>query len=198
MTEFFHANLVHCLFVLLLISRLGDMVSTFLVSPNLRLEANPIARRLGWRFIVGSLVVCVIPYFSPEAAVAILAPSLLVSASNLSKAWSARAMGEEGYVAHVLNLALRTTLPQALLPLWAASAFIILAGITLVLLAAEPWNELCRWFGLGMVLYGIVQATYGALSLRAMFRRAAEVKRQSGAYAADGGTGEQSAGGEQR
>jgi hypothetical protein len=40
----------HITAVLVLLSRLGDIVSTRLVTPTLQLEANSIARHLGWRY----------------------------------------------------------------------------------------------------------------------------------------------------
>jgi hypothetical protein len=172
--EWMHENIEHVLVALLLVSRLGDVVSTFLVSPGLKLESNPVAKRLGWRFILPSLVICILPYFSLPLAVGILAPSLFVSASNLSKVWAARAMGEEGYLDHLVSLARRTTPRQAYMPLVAASLFTMLAGWTLMFLGAEPPNELAQWFGFGIILYGGIQLLYGALSVRRMFRLAGE------------------------
>ena len=172
MGQFFHDNLEHVLFALLLIARLGDIGSTFLISPELKLEANPIARRLGWRFIVPSLLICIVPYLSTPVAVGILAPSLFISASNIGKLWMVRAMGEEGYLDHLTRIAAGTRLRQALFPLWAMALFTMLAGATLIFLSASPPNQLAAWFGFGIVLYGIVQMLYGTLAFRRIFKRA--------------------------
>jgi hypothetical protein len=60
--------------ILILIGRLGDIVSTYLVSPTLALEANPIVRRLGWRFAIATIVVAGIPYFDVSAGVMVAVP----------------------------------------------------------------------------------------------------------------------------
>jgi hypothetical protein len=62
-------NLPHVLCGLLLVSRIGDVLSTYLLTPSLALEANPVVRKLGWRFAVLSLGACVVPYFSLPVAV---------------------------------------------------------------------------------------------------------------------------------
>ena len=68
MLAFAYANFTHVLFVLLLVARLGDVGTTFLATPRLRLEANPIARKFGWPFALLTLGVCFLPYYSIEAA----------------------------------------------------------------------------------------------------------------------------------
>jgi hypothetical protein len=95
----------HLLAALVLLSRLGDIVSTRLVTPKLRLEANPIARRLGWPFAFATLLVAAMPYFDARIGVAVLAASLLVSASNFYRGWFIRAIGEEEFEQLVLRAA---------------------------------------------------------------------------------------------
>jgi hypothetical protein len=46
-----YQQLPHVIAFLLLIARLGDVGSTYLLSPTLKLEANPIMRRLRWPFV---------------------------------------------------------------------------------------------------------------------------------------------------
>ena len=84
----------HLLAFLVLLSRIGDVVSTRLVTPTLRLEANPIVRRLGWRFAATTLVIAVVPYFLLPLGVVVLTTSLLVAGSNLSRGWLVHALGE--------------------------------------------------------------------------------------------------------
>jgi hypothetical protein len=43
-----NAQLPHAVAFLLLLARIGDVGSTYLISPTLKLEANPIIRRLRW------------------------------------------------------------------------------------------------------------------------------------------------------
>src|SRR5579864_9285673 len=69
---FAYANLPHVLCALLLIARLGDIGTTYLATPRLRLEANPIVRKLGWPFALLSLGACFLPYYSITIAVPVL------------------------------------------------------------------------------------------------------------------------------
>lgn len=52
-----HTHLERLLCALILISRLGDIGSTYLITPKLKLEANPILRKLGWWFAIASVLV---------------------------------------------------------------------------------------------------------------------------------------------
>ena len=78
---FLHADsFTHTIAALLLIGRLGDVLSTRLITPTLQLEADALARRLGWRLAWFSLALALVPYFSPAVGIAALATSFLVSA----------------------------------------------------------------------------------------------------------------------
>src|ERR1700748_841448 len=89
----------YCLMVLLLaFSRSMDFISTWVATPNLVLEGNPIAKKLGWRWgILLNLVLCAGMAFSPVTAIAVCTLSLLVAARNFQSAWLMRSMGEENY-----------------------------------------------------------------------------------------------------
>src|SRR2546423_6578705 len=83
---------------LLLFSRGMDFLSTWVATPNLRLEGNPFAKWMGWR---GGLIFNVL--FSlclaiwPLPAIMVCAMSLLVAARNFQNAWLMRSMGEASY-----------------------------------------------------------------------------------------------------
>ncbi|MEE9472509.1 MAG: hypothetical protein V3V82_00815, partial [Acidimicrobiia bacterium] len=76
------ANLDHLLFALLVISRGADILTTYLITPRLTLETNPLIRRFGWRMTVFSVVVCFVPYYNVTLGLLILVPSLFVAAGN--------------------------------------------------------------------------------------------------------------------
>jgi hypothetical protein len=78
-------QLPHIIAFLLLLARLGDVGSTYLISPTLKLGANPIVRRLRWPFAGFTVLAAAIPYYSLPAGVAVLVVSLLVCASNCSR-----------------------------------------------------------------------------------------------------------------
>src|SRR6478672_8304876 len=87
---------------LLLFSRGMDFLSTWVATPNLALEGNPLAKWMGWR---GGLIFNVL--FSlflavwPLPAIMVSAMSLLVAARNFQNAWLMRSMGEASYSAFI-------------------------------------------------------------------------------------------------
>ena len=83
---------------LLMFSRAMDFLSTWTAPPNLLLEANPIARKLGWRWgIPVNIVLCAAFAAWPLPAVIVSTTSVLVAARNFQSAWLMRSMGEEDY-----------------------------------------------------------------------------------------------------
>jgi hypothetical protein len=83
---------------LLLVCRGMDMLSTWVATPNLVLEGNPIARILGWRWGVPvNLVICFGLAFWPLPAIVISTTSVLVAARNFQSAWLMRSLGEDAY-----------------------------------------------------------------------------------------------------
>jgi hypothetical protein len=164
-------NFEHALALLILIGRVGDIGSTYLVTPTLKLEANPFVRRARWPVGFLSLGLCLVPYYSTALAVLVLVPSLLVSANNLARGWVARAVGEDEFLAFLHRAARRTPPFVAVAFTAGAGAFVILAGLVLLVLSGgqETW---AFWFALGIILYGIVIGLYGSLF-------AIRVRRQS-------------------
>lgn len=174
MSAFFFDHLKPCLCVLLLISRLGDILSTYLVTPSLALEANPIVKKLGWPFAWFTLVVCFAPYVSIQASLPLLVASLLVSASNSTKIWMVRAMGEAQFGRLLFRLASTSRLSHALLATWTSCFFMMLTGAVFCLFYPDPAADAGFWLGGGVVLYGVV---LGGYSTRAFIRLFAQAKR---------------------
>jgi hypothetical protein len=172
MLAFAYENLPHVLCALLLLSRIGDIGTTYLVTPNLILEANPIVRKLGWPFALLTLGACFLPYIYLPVAVAALMAFLLVSASNAGKIWIVRTVGEKAYAALLVDVARRSKLSHALLGIAASSFFVALAGGT-VLLFYPSEDEWGFWLGLGVLVYAGAVWFYGTLATIRLFRRAA-------------------------
>jgi hypothetical protein len=172
MSDFVYDHMNHVLCVLILLSRIGDIGTTYLVTPHLVLEANPLVRWLGWRFALLSLVICFVPYYSVSAGVAVLVPSLMVSASNAGKIWVARTLGEHEYQAFMLRIAAASRLRYALAGLLLSSSFVVLVGTVLVLLYPDPTEEYAWWFGVGIITYGVVIAFHGTVALIRLFKQA--------------------------
>src|SRR5438552_15520700 len=84
--------------LLLLVSRGMDMLSTWVATPTLVLEGNPIAKKLGWRWgIPINLAICGGLAFWPLPAIVISTSSVLVAARNFQSAWLMRSLGEHIY-----------------------------------------------------------------------------------------------------
>jgi hypothetical protein len=84
--------------LLLVFSRGMDIFSTWVATPNLMLEGNPISKKLGWRWgIPANFVMCIGFALAPVIAIAFSTLSVLVAARNFQIAWLMRSMGEENY-----------------------------------------------------------------------------------------------------
>jgi len=84
--------------VVLLVSRGMDALSTRIATPNLVLEGNPIAKLLGWRWVLLlNAVICAFVAVWPFGAIVLSTMSLLVAARNFQSAWLMRSLGEEAY-----------------------------------------------------------------------------------------------------
>jgi|ERR1044071_857121 hypothetical protein len=86
------------LLLLLLVARGMDILSTWVATPNLLLEGNPIAKKLGWRWgLPINFGVCLVLAFWPLPAIVISTTSVLVAARNFQSAWLMRSLGEHAY-----------------------------------------------------------------------------------------------------
>src|SRR6267143_684690 len=81
--------------LIILVGRLGGVLSTLFVTPNLVLEANPVVRRFKWPTMIAGFALCVVPYFDILLAIMVAVPSLLITASNLTRGWMATRLESE-------------------------------------------------------------------------------------------------------
>jgi hypothetical protein len=167
------------LFVLILISRVGDVGSTFVATPTLKMEANPLMRIGGWRLAIASLLLCLIPFYDARLGMTVLVLSLLVTASNLSKGWLMRALGEEGYGAVTAAAVQRSSLMTALAFVLVGAASVGVAGLVMVYVSggSGTWSY---WAASGVVLYAVATAFYGSLAAIGLFRRVAQLRSSEG------------------
>jgi hypothetical protein len=152
------------MFALMLTGRGLDFLSTWIATPNLVLEANPIARKLGWKWGgVVNLGMCVAFAFWALPAIVIVTTSILVAARNFQSAWLMRTMGEHEYrlwmtirvEATSWRLYMFTLAGQTLPFLAIGAALMIFGGNRLVPVAV----------GMGHVAYGVAVAVYSVLSV---------------------------------
>jgi hypothetical protein len=170
MLDFIHANFNHFLFVFLLISRLGDVVSTLIATPQLKLESNIIARKLGKPFMLLTILVSFIAYYSAYAAIILLVPSLLVSAMNIGKIWMMRTMGEDRYSALIADLARKSKPIHPVITNIASALFFSLIGFLIFVLYPDE-NSYGFAVATGFVGFGFAIALHGTVSYLMLFYR---------------------------
>jgi hypothetical protein len=171
-SRFLQEHLEHCLAAALLVGRLADILSTRLATPNLRLEANPLARKLGWPFVWATLLAALLPYAEPwgsTVAVPLIVASFLVASQNLSRAWMMRALGEDEYLAFSRRVFSRAR-PLAVYGSIAASSSLVAGAGALLLLFYPGAGEWAHDFAIGIVLYGGALAVHQSIAARRSFR----------------------------
>ena len=150
--------------ILILISRLGDIGSTYLASPNLELESNTVIRRLRWPFAALTILVFIIPYWDIGSGIVIMVASLLVAASNSGKIWLIRAMGESEYYAFMVRMAARAKPVPSLVYTLMPALFMAILGETVIFLYPGEDTDLGYYVGLGILGYALVVAFYGPVT----------------------------------
>jgi hypothetical protein len=150
--------------VLLLFARGMDFLSTWVATPHLVLEGNPIAKWLGWKWGgLINLIICCLCAVLPLAAVAIATTSLLVAARNFQGAWLMRTMGEHQYrlwIGSQMAIGSRRLLVICLVAPAVLNAFV---GCALVWYGGNLLIPV--GIGLGMIVYAAAVLIYSILSL---------------------------------
>jgi hypothetical protein len=145
---------VHVIAGLAVCSRVGDVWTTYQVTPTLKLEANLLARRFGWWYALLTIFLGLVPYASPPLGVMVLTTSFLVSASNASKIVMAKALGEDEMAA-LLHRVLLATRP------WPGVLFLVMPGVFTAALGGSLllfYHHSSQWgyyFALGMLAYAL-------------------------------------------
>jgi hypothetical protein len=152
------------LLAMLLFSRGADFLSTWVATPNLVLEANPLARRLGWRAgLVVNAVICVVFAAWPLPSIVVITTSLLVASRNFQSAWLMRSLGEESYRCWVLQRLRETPLPLYVFCMLAQTGLVASIGFALVYfsdLRLVPFAV-----GTGIITYALAVAVFTSISL---------------------------------
>lgn len=157
---------------LLVFGRGADFFSTWVATPNLLLEGNPLAKKLGWKLGgVVNLALCFGLAFWPETALAAVTASLLVAAHNFHLAWLMRSMGEEAFRLWFQQRMVESRLPLYMTCLLGETGATALVGVGL--LCWCPDNSKAVAIGCGIVAYALIVLFYTSLSLWRMRRHPA-------------------------
>jgi hypothetical protein len=155
---------------LLLFARGMDFLSTWVATPNLVLEGNPLAKKMGWK--IGGLVnvvLCFVFAFWPLTAIIVITAGLLVAAHNFHSAWLMRSMGEAAYRDWFVE-----RLARARLPLYFACLIgeIVLTGlIGAALVVCSEAESVPFAIGCGILAFGAIVLFYTSLSVWRLRRR---------------------------
>ncbi len=140
-----------------------DFLSTWFATPNLVLEGNPIAKKLGWRGgAVLNVVICFVVARDPMVAIAISTTSLLVAARNFQSAWLMRAMGEEAYRDWHIDRIVGAHVGDYLLGLAGNTLPIATVGVAIIYFCDQLLIPSA--IGIGIVVYSAAVAFYTLLA----------------------------------
>ena len=150
--------------IALVFGRAMDFISTWTATPNLVLEANPIARWLGWKWGIPVNIALVLWLASqPLPAVVVTTTSLLVAAHNFQHAWVMRAAGEFSY-----RLWMRERMAETS-PVLFAGCLLGQTLLTALVGAAVIWaggdNAMTFGIGAGIVGYAAAVLLFTVISL---------------------------------
>jgi hypothetical protein len=164
-----------CLMILLLAFARGmDFLSTWVATPNLVLEGNPIAKKLGWRGgAIVNLVICIGMAFWPATAIAVSTMSVLVASRNFQHAWLMRTMGEERYREWHIARIQETPIVLYLICLAGNTLLIAAVGIAVIYYGSNNLSAASSLIsavaplslGMGIVGYALAVAFYTMLAV---------------------------------
>jgi hypothetical protein len=166
---------------LLVFSRGLDFLSTYIATPNLALEGNPIAKKLGWKWgVLLNIAICLALPLWPLSAIVVATASVLVAARNFQSAWLMRSLGEAAYREWYVRRIRETRLRLFLFCL--AGNTLLTAGVGAALIwFSNPWMTIPLAIGMGIVAYAVAVLFY---SLLAIFRIRRALKLEARALAA--------------
>jgi hypothetical protein len=152
------------LFLLLFVSRGMDFLSTWVATPNMVLEGNPIAKKLGWKWgIPLNVALCFGFAFWPLPAIVISTCSVLVASRNFQSAWLMRSLGEQLYREWHVERVQETSVTLYLFCLFAQTA--LTGGVGVAVIYFSEWRLVPLAIGLGIVAYALAVAFYTLLGI---------------------------------
>jgi hypothetical protein len=170
MIAFIHKNLAHVLFALLLISRLGDIISTLIATPDLKLESNLLAKKLGKPFVFATVLISFVAYYDTSIAVMMLIPFLFVSFSNIGKIWFLKSFGEENYRDFLINKIKEKGIKGIILQNLASAFFVCLIGFSIFIFysTTDTWGY---WIACGFFTFGFILLFWGTINTFTLYFR---------------------------
>jgi len=155
-------------------SRGMDFLSTWIATPRLVLEGNPIAKWLGWKWgaVVNVTLIFTLALW-PLSAIIVSTASVLVAARNFQSAWVMRSMGEEAYRDWYVQRMLETPIMLYLTCLAGNTLLVAAVGVALILFSTTRDYVLLVPMGVGMgvIAYAVAVIVFTLLALWRSRRR---------------------------
>jgi len=155
-------------------SRGMDFLSTWVATPHLVLEGNPIAKWLGWKWgaVVNFILVGTLALW-PLSAIIVSTASVLVAARNFQSAWLMRSMGEEAYRDWYVQRMTGTPITLYLVCLAGNTLLVAAVGVALISFSSTRDYVLLvpMGVGLGVIAYAVAVIVFTLLSLWRSRRR---------------------------
>jgi hypothetical protein len=168
----FGGSAYFCLLAVLLFGRSMDFLSTWVGSPKLVLEGNPIAKRLRWKWaILLNLLICFVIARWPLPAIIVATMSVLLAARNFELGWLMRTLGEEGFRSWFVARRAETPVGLYLFCVYAQGGLLLLVGIVLMLTTGSE-QTIPFGIGMGIVTFAVAVLVYTMLALWRNRRRA--------------------------
>jgi hypothetical protein len=162
---------------LLVFSRGMDFLSTWIATPNLALEGNPIAKKLGWKWsMLLNVAICLALPVWPLSAIVVATASTLVAARNFQSAWLMRSLGEEIYRRWHVERVRETRVTLYLFCL--AGNTLLTAAVGAALIYFSDMRLVPFAIGMGMIAYAIAVAFYTLLAIWRIHRAAKRAARE--------------------
>jgi hypothetical protein len=160
------------LFLVLAFARAMDFLSTWIATPNMVLEGNPIAKKLGWRWgIPINVLLAALFAFWPLPAIVISTTSVLVAARNFQSAWLMRSLGEELYRDWHVARVRETRVSLYLLCLFGQTGLTAAVGGAILLFSDWKQQPILPAIGLGIISYAVAVLFFTMLAIVRMRRR---------------------------
>ena len=159
---------------ILVFARGTDFLSTWVATPHLVLEGNPIAKWLGWKWgaVVNVILVTSLAMW-PLSAIVVSTASVLVAARNFQSAWLMRSMGEDAYRDWYVQRVSETRITLYLFCL--AGNTLLTAGVGVALIAFSTTRDYVlivpMGIGMGVIAYAVAVLIYTLLSVWRSRRR---------------------------
>lgn len=156
------------LLAILVFSRSADFLSTWVATPHLMLEGNPIAKWLGWKWgaVVNGVMVLSLAMWS-LSAITVSTASVLVAARNFQSAWLMHSMGEVAYRDWYVQRVAETRITLYLVCLAGNTLLTAGVGAALIAFSATPNYVLIvpTGIGMGIIAYAMAVLIFTLLSV---------------------------------